>query len=87
MKVREREDALRRLGGPDVGAERRKNAMNGDQKALTLTVMFAAAVIGFGIQQFAAYHMSRAGMQPTTDEILSCVNACSRSCAAGAEAP
>ena len=81
---RKREDALRRLGGPDVGVERRKNAMNGEQKFWVTLWLFAAVVVGFAIHQFAAYNVARANTRPTTEEIIACANACTRSCAAEA---
>lgn len=71
---RKRAEALRRLGGPDLDAERKKNAMNGEQKAVVMVVMTVATLLGWCAWNFAAYHTSaaerEASSRPTPEAIL-----------------
>jgi hypothetical protein len=83
--ARRRADALRRLGGPDVDEERKRNAMNGEQKGTVLIAMTGAILVGWIAWTIASYNTTAAALeasaQPTTEAVLNCVNYCARSCA------
>jgi hypothetical protein len=81
----DRAEAMRRLGGPDVDAERKKNAMSGDNKAFVVLVVSAALLIGWGVWQYAQYKTACA-LHPAVDaaEVVHCMDTCSRTCV-GAE--
>jgi predicted SpoU family rRNA methylase len=77
-----RAEAMRRLGGPDVDAERKKNAMTGGDKSFSIAVVSAAVVIAWGIYQLTQYNIARA-MHPPVDRsaIVVCMDSCARQCA------
>jgi hypothetical protein len=83
--ARKHREALRRLGGPDLDEERRKNAMNGEQKAWVLTAWAIAAVLGWAIWNFANYHVSALDARPNPETVLHCIDQCAASCAAAAD--
>lgn len=89
LAARRRADALRRLGGPDLDAERKKNAMSGEQKMWTLVIWAIAALLAWGVWNLASYQTAAATLaastRPTTDEVLACVTHCAASCAAAAD--
>jgi hypothetical protein len=80
----DRDEALRRLGGPDVNAEQRKKAMNGEQKTFVLIGAMVLSVAAWGFWLLEQYNVETARMRPTTEEIISCMNTCTRSCSAEA---
>jgi hypothetical protein len=82
--ARRRAEALRRLGGSDLDAERRKNAMDGEQKAWVLTAWAIAAVAGWGIWNWAN-HVNALASQPAPETVLRCIDQCAVSCAAAAD--
>lgn len=79
-KRRRRAEALRRLGGPDLDAERKKNAMNGEQKAWVMTVMSGAVLLGWVAWNVTAYYAAAAERGPSPAEVLHCVDQCALSC-------
>jgi len=85
QRGRARAEALRRLGGPDVDEERRKNAMNGDQKMWVMLVMSGATLLGWVVWNIMTYHTTTAALaarsRPSPASMLTCVNRCAESCA------
>jgi hypothetical protein len=83
---RRRAEALRRLGGPDLDEERKKNAMNGEQKTWVMSFFIGASVIAWGIWNIANYNVRARALEaetrPSVGETLSCVDACAHSCLA-----
>lgn len=83
--TRKRAEALRRLGGPDLDAEQRANAMNGEQKVWVLTAWAIAALLGWLIWSVAGYYSRALDANPSPASIMGCVNQCAASCASAAE--
>lgn len=81
---RSSEDALRRLGGPDVEAERKKNAMSGEQKFWALAVTVVASLLAWVAWNVNDYNSRVAALEassrPSAEETLMCIDTCSRSC-------
>jgi len=80
-----RAEAMRRLGGPDLDEERRKNAMSGDQKMWVMLVMSGATLLGWVVWNIMTYHTTTAALaarsRPSPASMLTCVNRCAESCA------
>ncbi len=77
------EEALRRLGGPDVDAERKKNAMTSNDKLLTVFWVCVALVLMFLTWRGFDYMLQVARLpQPELDSnavracMYQCVNTC-----------
>jgi hypothetical protein len=86
--TRRRAEALRRLGGPDLDKERKKNAMNGEQKVWALVTWAVVLLLGWLVWNIANYNirsLEAQPSQPATADVLRCVNACATSCAASIE--
>jgi hypothetical protein len=83
---RRRAEALRRLGGPDLDEERKRNAMNGEQKGWVLVTGILGSLIAWGIWNLADFNIRaraiEAETRPSAEETLACMNACTRSCLA-----
>jgi hypothetical protein len=85
LAAHKRADALRRLGGPDVDAEKKRNAMNGEQKTWLLSIMTVSVLLGWLIWNFASYQAAarsvEARSRPSADEVVACVSQCATACA------
>lgn len=83
---RRRAEALRRLGGPDLDEERKKNAMTGEQKTWVMSVSIIGSLIAWGIWNLADYNARARALEaetrPSVEETLVCVDTCARSCLA-----
>lgn len=84
---RKRAEALRRLGGPDLDAEQRANSMNGEQKVWVLIAWAIAALLGWGIWNWAGSYNRSLDAAPSRQVIMMCVDQCVASCASAAEEP
>ena len=81
-----REETLRRLGGPDVVAERKKKEMTPEGKFWTTIWFFVSVVLAFGIWRISEYKLEEVRHPgPDTAEVLACVNSCATACVDGAE--